>query len=181
MGDVSHSYHHDPGFDCPGIYVINMFSIPLSQNEQLVSIHRKAESSLIRPVLIVMACVYAPIWYLIKYGLIHKFIWILAIWTLIVLIYGLKSYLSWLLNSYIITTQRVIHASYKVPFGKSVREMMLSSIENITVNTPGLWSHLTRTGEVEILGAGEISKIVFLNVRDPIAIKEEIWKMKKGF
>lgn len=157
-----------------------MFTFDLQPHEQLVKVYRRAESSLIKPALIVMLSIYLPIWFLLKYELLAKFIWFLAVWTLLVLSYGLMKYLSWLLNAYILTNKRIISIEYKLPFGKRNTEVIISRIENITVTVPGLWSRLARTGSLIILGAGQQTRMELLNISEPAKVKQEIWGVQSG-
>lgn len=157
-----------------------MFTFDLQPHEQLIKVHRKAESTLAFPALIVMLSIYLPIWFLLKYELLAKFIWFLAVWTLLVLFYGLKKYLSWLLNAYIITDKRIISVEYKLPFGKRSIEVIISSIENIIVTVPGLWSRLAQTGSLTVLGAGQQTRMELLNISEPVKVKQEIWSIRSG-
>lgn len=152
-----------------------MFTVDLEPNEKLVKIYRKAEATLIMPAIFVMIAIYVPIWFLVSYELLTKFIWFLAVWTVLVLWYGLKTYSYWLLNSTIVTDKRVISVTYNFPFGKKTSELLMRSIENITVITPNTWSKLMGIGTVLLYGSGHESRIELSNIHNPEECKQILW------
>ncbi len=156
-----------------------MFSISLRQDEKLVAHIRQTESLLLGPVLLIIVCLYVPITVLLQYELINKYGWVLFGWVLLVAGYGIRRYLLWLLNSYLLTNERVIVIKYSTLMRKQVHELDIARVGSITYETTGFLSSLLGYGDLVIESPGEDKKVLISRVRHPEHLKELILKVKK--
>jgi len=155
-----------------------MFKFNLTENENLIAMHRKAEAVLFKPVLIIFAFIYIPWFFLLKYDLLAETKGWLMFWTFIVLLYGANKYVLWMLNVYLITDKRVAAVHYKNVFKKQVIEFPLNHIGGISFKTTGVMSSLFNFGDVEIQPHNLNSSIVFQQVKHPSEIKDTLWQLK---
>ncbi len=154
-----------------------MFSLQLQVGENLIKVYRQSESQLIKPVILVMVGLYLPIWFLYQYNLLPKLSWLLAFWTLIVLIYAVNKYLLWLLTTYIVTDRRVISIKYKSLTKRETEEIMVKDVSNVREKSTGIFSHLFKFATLELEGAG--TPIKFVNIRETAEVKQLISKLKQ--
>jgi len=147
----------------------------LHNNEKLLQIYHQTEWVLAKTVLIVLVAVYLPWFFLLKYELFVQFKALLFIWTLVVAIYGVRNYLIWYLQRYIITNQRLIHVNHVDIFKKVVIETPLERILNVSFKTTGLFSSLFNFGDVEVQVVGLMEPIILKNIKHPRAIKDYLW------
>lgn len=154
-----------------------MFKFNLHPNEKLENIYRQSEVVLIKPVLIIFILIYVPWAFLIKYELDFQFRRLLLFWTFVVLAYGINKYLLWLLNCYLITSQRVVVIIYHQIFKKQVIESPIERILNISFQTKGFFSSLLRYGDVEVQIVGLVEPLVFKNVKNPERVKDILWNI----
>lgn len=159
-----------------------MFKIKLRENEKLILVSRKTEWVWGKAVLIVFVLIYLPWAFYAKYDLqnIASFRRILFFWTILVTLYALNKYLLWLINSYLITNQRIISVEYQNVFSKTVEEADLTAIASITCKTQGIFESLFKTGRVIITFANAPRTFELKQVREPENFKEVILKAKAG-
>ena len=154
-----------------------MFKFDLQENEKLVDIYRQTEVVLFKPVLIIFILIYFPWYFLLEYELAASFSRLLLFWTILVLFYGAYKYLMWLLNSYVITDRRLIAVSYGHVFSKTVTEVPLKHIQNISFSTKGFWQSLFGFGSVSVIAAGLPEPVILTNLKDPAKVKDFLWKI----
>lgn len=156
-----------------------MFSFDLRPDEKLIKIYRQSESLLIKPVFLAMLAIYVPMWFLLKYDLLVKFGWFLALWTVVVLVYALRTYFLWLLRNIIITSKRVVLVEYGGIFKRQTQELAIRDIGAVRQKSSGMLSVLFGYGTVEL--DGKISQpIILKDLQSPGKIKDLIWKLKEG-
>ncbi len=153
-----------------------MFSFQLQVGEKLIKVYRQSESQLIKPVVLVMALLYIPIWFLYQYSLLPKLTWLLALWTLIIIVYAVNKYLLWMLTTYLITDRRIVSVTYNTLTKRETEEIALKDITNVREKFTGISSHLFKFATVELEGAG--SPIIFKNISQPAEVKQIIGKLK---
>ncbi len=155
-----------------------MFSFDLRENEKLVKISRQSESLLIKPAALVMIGIYIPLWFLLKYDLLLKFAWFLAAWTLILLLYAVKKYFLWLLQTLIITNKRIVLVSYSFWLLRQTEEIAVTDIGTIKEKTTGVFGRLFSYGNIELQGRGN-QPLVISNISHLPQIKNIIWQLKE--
>ncbi len=156
-----------------------MFKFVLQPDEKLLKITRQAEIVLIKPTLLVLALIYIPWAFLIKYDLHIRFNKILIFWTLLVFLWALHKYILWLINVYIITDKRLISVNYRSLVHKLVQETPLNRIHNISSETKGLVSSLFKIGDVIVQIASLTHPLVLHNLKHPEKLKDFLWSAHK--
>lgn len=151
-----------------------MFSFDLQGSENLIKTYRQSESLLIKPTILVMAAIYIPVWFMFQYGVITKLAWLLAIWTLGVLIYAVNKYILWLVTTYLITDRRVVAITYSSLAKRQTEELTLKGITAIRQKSAGVFGHLFKYGTLEVESGG--TPVIFKNVSNPKQVKELILK-----
>ena len=157
-----------------------MFKIKLRENEKLILASRQTEWVWGKAVILVLVLIYVPWAFYAQYELQNMvaFRRILFFWTILVLLYALNKYLLWLINSYLITSQRIISVEYKNLFSKTVEEADILSIASISVKTQGILESLFNTGKLVINFAGTTKTFEMHKVREPEELKETILEAK---
>jgi hypothetical protein len=134
---------------------------------------------LLKPVCVVFLLIYTPWYFLIKYELAFDYRRQLLIWTVLVLFYAVYKYLLWLLNLYLITDRRLVRVSYENLFKKRITESPLNRLTNISVFTSGVFSSVLGHGNVEVKIADSSGTLILENIRQPIGIKDFLWKLSQ--
>lgn len=158
-----------------------MFKFDLLENEKIINIYRQTEAVLFRPVLVIFALIYFPWYFLIKYELVANYDRLLLFWTFLVLLYGIYTYLVWLLNAYIVTNKRLIDVIHKNLLNKKVVETPLEHILNVSFQTKGFWQSLFGFGAVEVRAAGLAEPLCLKNVSQPEKVKDFLWKIHSQY
>ncbi len=154
-----------------------MFKFDLLENEKVINIYRQTEAVLFKPVLIIFVLIFSPWYFLIKYELVSGHERLLLFWTFLVFLYGVRTYLIWLLNAYIVTDMRLINVSHKSLLNKKVVETPLERILNVSFQIKGFWQSLFRFGTVEVQAAGLVDPLALKNVSQPDKLKDFLWKI----
>ena len=158
-----------------------MFKFDLLENEKVINIYRQTEAVLFKPVLIIFVLIYFPWYFLIKYELVGNYDRLLLFWTFLVLVYGIRCYLIWLLNAYIVTDKRLINVAHKGMFNKKVIETPLERILNVSFQIKGFWQSLFSFGTVEVQAAGLSDPLALKNVSQPDKLKDFLWKIHNQY
>ncbi len=157
-----------------------MFKIKLRENEKLILASRQTEWVWGKAVVLVLVLTYVPWAFYTKYELqdITVLRRILFFWTVLVLLYALNKYLLWLINTYLVTSQRIISVEYKNLFSKTVEEADIQSIASISCKTQGILESLFNTGKLVINFSGTAKTFEMHKVREPEELKETILSAK---
>lgn len=154
-----------------------MFKFDLLENEKVLALYRQSESVLFKPALWVLALIYFPWFFLLKYELASAYDRLLLFWTILVLLYAVNKYLLWLLNLYIVTDRRLVSVGYKNLLNKKVLESPLEKILNVSFYQKGFWQALFSQGTVEVQIAGLNEPMVLKNLSQPSKIKDFLWRI----
>lgn len=83
----------------------------------------------------------------------------------------------YLLDTWIVTNQRVIDIIQKGFFYRTVAELDLTKVQDISVRTSGIIQTIFDFGDVEIQSAGALNKFKFSQVAKPQIVKDKIMKL----
>ena len=155
--------------------------IPLRHEEQLLRVYHQTFFVLAKPLLIFLAGVVLPAIPLLRYGLMNQYRGLFFLVFIGFLIYFLKHFIIWRLNSYVITTARLIKISHEGLFKKLVIETPLDRILNVSYKTTGVFSSLFEYGDVEVQVVGLIEPMNLRYINSPAAIKDYLWKAHAEF
>ena len=78
-----------------------------------------------------------------------------VVYLMIILLMIFIIWINYYLDSWIITTDRVIYIDQKSLFYREVSEFMLDRVEDVTVEVPGMLATFLRYGNIRIQTAGE--------------------------
>lgn len=85
----------------------------------------------------------------------------------------------YLLDTWIVTNERVIDMKQRGFFSRTISEMQISKVQDISVKTVGLIPTMFGYGDIEIQSAGTIDKFVFKQVPHPNKVKDQIMDLVK--
>lgn len=100
------------------------------------------------------------------------FSYFMIIWSLIFYIVML-----YLLDNWIVTNDRILDIDQKGFFARSVAELNLERVQDISVNTRGLIQTILDFGDLEVQSAGAINKFRFRQIPHPEMVKDKIMKL----
>lgn len=155
-----------------------MFSLKLQPNEKLFKVYRQTEWVLAKTVVIIFLAVYLPLFFLLKYEVFANYKKLFFVWVVIVASYAVTKYLLWLVNSFVVTDQRLILVKYFSLFRKQVTECPQDRILNVSYKTTGIASSLLGYGNVEIQVAGLPEPMVLQKLYKPDNVKDFLWSLR---
>lgn len=94
----------------------------------------------------------------------------------IVLIY-FTVFIEWYLDIWIVTNDRVLDVEQLNLFSRTISELDLFRIQDVTTNVKGFFSTMFNYGDVEIKTASQNIDIVFHQVPDPNHVRQEILRL----
>lgn len=143
----------------------------------MLNIYRSSQWLLAKPIVLGVASVILPTYFLATYGLWSEYKRVVILWAgLVVLILG-RIVVIWFLNRYLITNQRFVKISHAGLFKKIVSETPLERILNVSYKTTGINSALGRFGDVEVQVVGLVEPIILKDISHPSQIKDYLWKL----
>jgi CRP-like cAMP-binding protein len=87
-------------------------------------------------------------------------------------------YLDWINDDFIVTSERVIHTERILLHGETREEAPLTSIQDVSVETPNLFANIFDYSDVYIKTAGA-GTIIFDGMKDGDALRDEIFKQRR--
>lgn len=87
----------------------------------------------------------------------------------------------YLLDVWIITNHRVIDSRQKGFFNRTVSEMKIFKVQDISVEMVGFFATFFNFGNLEIQTAGTEEKFIFEQVPNPAAVKNVIMRTNKNY
>lgn len=83
----------------------------------------------------------------------------------------------YLLDTWIVTSERVLDMRQHGFFSRTISDMSLDRIQDVSVKTTGFIPTILGFGNVEIQSAGTIEKFIFKQVANPERVKDAIMEM----
>lgn len=99
-------------------------------------------------------------------------IYLLSVW-----LFFYTSFIDYYLDIWLVTTDRIIDIRQEGLFGRTVAELDLYRVQDVTSECKGIFSTMFNYGSVFIQTAGEKQRFTFLNIPDPHHIREEIIRL----
>lgn len=113
---------------------------------------------------------------------VAMFIWFLTIMFYLYLWYAaFFQIMLYLMDIWIITDHRIIDSEQYWLFSRSVAELNLKNIQDISVEINGFFPTLLNFGNLEIQTAGAANKFFLSGVANPIEVKNMITKAQRSF
>lgn len=98
--------------------------------------------------------------------------YILFIW-----LFGFFSFIDYYLDVWVITSERIIDVRQEGFFSRTVAELKLFQIQDVTSELKGFFKFIFRYGDVYVQTAGEKERFVFKQIPDPEEIRDIIIKL----
>lgn len=128
---------------------------------------------------IVVVAIFHSFLYSNDLGLVFWFltsVYWLILWYL--LFYRITMYL---LSVWIVTSERIVDSNQHGLFSRSVSEMSLSRVQDVSIETRGLIATMLGFGHIEVQTAGAEVHFEFRNIPNPEAVKAEILRLASEY
>lgn len=112
--------------------------------------------------------------FLIKNNLASIFTLVWSIYIMILWVYTFHALTMHTLDTWIVTSERIIDISQIGFFQRKVSELHLSSIEDISVHINGVLQSYFDFGNLEIQTAGSSQRFLFEEIPEPLNVKDKI-------
>jgi hypothetical protein len=92
------------------------------------------------------------------------------------------SFLIWVdyyLDVWIVTDHRIVNIEQKGLFSRSISELELEKVQDITTNVRGVIPTFLNYGDLQVQTAAEQEKFLFHNIPDPYSVKDLIMGLQK--
>lgn len=145
------------------------------ENESIVKIVRQYPLAHIFSILATLILISGPFFFLFllfSWGLIGIVIFLFIL--LLGIIYGIREFILWYFNAFIITNQRVIDIDQRGLFDRIVSEAPYSQIQDISYRIKGIFKTIFHYGNIQIQTAGTTVKLELQNIYQPEKIQELI-------
>lgn len=100
-----------------------------------------------------------------------------AIYSLFVMIIVLSQFTDYYLDTWIVTTERVINIEQNGLFNRTVSELHLNEIQDVTSETEGFLATFLTFGNVYVQTAAEKERFNFKQIDNPDQVKETIVRL----
>ena len=115
--------------------------------------------------------------FIIANDLVVIYLFIMSTWALFVWVLIFYAFTMYTLDVWIVTNHRIIDSTQHGFFNRTVSELHTSRIQDIYVNTDGTVQTLLNFGDLYIQTAGTEERFKFLQIPDPVGVKDKIMKM----
>ncbi len=149
--------------------------ILLLRRHPFVILIRLAFSALLLLVPIAASAVFAES--IISHHLISLFLFLAAVWYLLlwqIIFYALTMYT---LDVWIVTDRRIIDSKQHGFFNRTISELHLSRVQDVSVNTTGVIQTFLHFGNLQVQTAGTEEKFDFLQIPNPEKVKDQIMRI----
>lgn len=152
----------------------------LKVDEELITIIRKYPIIFIVPSIISILFIIAPFFFL--YPLFHWGPWGVFIFFMVLLLgllLGLRVFIIYSLNVFVVTNQRIIDIDQAGFFDRTVSETTYSKIQDVSFRIKGIAQTIWHYGSIIIQTAGSQANIELYGVKDPEKIQQLISEVQK--
>lgn len=152
----------------------------LKEDEELVIIVRKYPLVFFGPILITAIFIIAPFFFL--YPLFHAGWWGVALFFIILIfgiIYGLRQFIIYSFNVFVITNKRIIDINQRGFFDRVVSESRYDKIQDISLRIKGILQTFFHYGSVIIQTASKDANLELEGVKNPAKIQEIIYEIQR--
>jgi uncharacterized membrane protein YdbT with pleckstrin-like domain len=112
--------------------------------------------------------------FLISRGLIEVFLFLSSVWYAVLWQVAFYAITMYLLDVWIVTDKRIIDSTQKGFFDRTVSELRISRVQNISVKVVGPIETFLHFGDLEIQTAGSSDMFNFSQIPYPEKVKDEI-------
>ncbi len=115
--------------------------------------------------------------FIIANNLFTLYLFIISIWSMAILIMVSYSLTMYTLDVWIITDRRIIDSNQIGFFNRTVSELHISRIQDIYIKTDGPIQTLVNFGNLFIQTAGTEERFNFLEIPDPVGVKDIMMRL----
>ena len=98
-------------------------------------------------------------------------------YVLFIWLFGFFSFIDYYLDVWLITNERIIDIKQEGFFSRTVAELKLFQIQDVTSELKGLSKFIFRYGDVYVQTAGEVQRFIFRQIPHPEEIRDIIIKL----
>jgi uncharacterized membrane protein YdbT with pleckstrin-like domain len=112
-----------------------------------------------------------------SHNLIRLFMFLTGVWCLLlwqVIFYALTMYT---LDVWIVTNRRIIDSTQHGFFNRTISELHISRIQDISVSTKGFIPTILHFGDLQVQTAGTEEKFLFMQIPKPEKVKDVIMRI----
>ncbi len=102
---------------------------------------------------------------------------LLSIYAVFVSIILITQYTDYYLDTWIVTTERIINIEQKGLFSRVISELHLNEVQDVTAETHGFFATFLTFGDVFIQTAATRERFNFKNIDNPEKVKRQISKL----
>ena len=85
-----------------------------------------------------------------------------------------QNFIDWYLDIWIVTNERIVNIEQNGLFGRTMSELMLYNVQDVTSEVKGIVPTLLDFGHVHVQTAGEVEHFDFENVPHPAAVAKRV-------
>lgn len=115
--------------------------------------------------------------FLNSHHLVSMYLFIACSWALLVWVIIFYSFTMYTLDVWIVTDRRIIDSTQHGFFNRTVSELHMARIQDISVKTEGGIQTLLDFGDLFIQTAGTEERFKFLQIPNPVGVKDQLMKM----
>lgn len=97
-----------------------------------------------------------------------------VLWWWMVWLGGSLAFINYYLDVFVVTSERIMHIEQHGPFSRTLSELRLERVQDVTVEQHGILSTLLHFGNLRVQTAGEANEFVFFAIPHPLRAKELI-------
>ena len=101
----------------------------------------------------------------------------ISVYCLFVWLFSFFSFIDYYLDIWLITSERIIDVRQEGFFSRTVAEMKLFQIQDVTSEMHGCFKFIFRYGDVHVQTAGEVQRFAFRQIPHPEKIRDIIIKL----
>lgn len=149
--------------------------VSLKENEEIFKTIRRHWLTYLFSIFITFILICLPFLFIVplfqwgKWGILLFFLIIL-----VAIVFGLRTFVLWYYNIFVITNKRVIDIDQKSFFSRVVWDSSLDRIQDVTYSKKGLIQTLFNYGNIQIIPTGSTTKVEIINIHNPQKVQEMI-------
>ena len=169
-----------------------MIKFALNPNEQIVLVVRKhwiaiigqavalAVAAIIPIVILIFVKIFVPNFPGWQTGhIFYLYTFAYAIWLMIFWAAFFFAWTEYHLDVWVVTTHRIFLVEQQAMFAREISSLTLDKIQDLTIDIEGFLPTMLKFGDILIETAGERKKLMFINAKNPEAIKIAINSIQK--
>ncbi|MBI2459567.1 MAG: PH domain-containing protein [Parcubacteria group bacterium] len=98
-------------------------------------------------------------------------------YVLFIWLFAFFSFIDYYLDVWVITSERIIDVKQEGFFSRTVAELKLFQIQDVTSELKGFFKFIFRYGDVYVQTAGEVQRFVFKQIPEPEEVRDIIIKL----